>query len=118
VCNQIIQLEKKNIYIKQQNHTKLYILPKDQIDFESNLKEHNIPFYSDQNIQPYTDTGIRYFVLDSDRYKIDQLLKDKKIIASTETIPSYDYRDQKKIGTISIIVVSIVIILTLIILYL
>ena len=118
MCNQIIQLEKKNIYIKRQNHTKLYVLPKDQIGFESNLIENNIPFYSDVDIQPYTDNGIRYFVLDSDRYKIDQQLKDKEIIASTETIPSYDYRDQKKIGTISIIVVSIVVIITLIIIYL
>jgi hypothetical protein len=106
-------LEKKNIYIKQQNHTKLYILPKDQIVFESKLIQNNIAFYSDIDLQPFTDNGIRYFILDSDRQKIDEILKVNTIIASTETISSYDYRDETKIQKIYWLV-ALIIVLTLI----
>ncbi len=109
MCNQKIEVEKNNLYIKYQNHTKLYVLLKDKIIFESELEKDNIPFYSDLDTQPFITSGIRYFILDSDRLKIDEILKMNDIIASTETILSYDYRDETKIQKIYWLVALIIV---------
>ncbi len=87
---------KSNISIKLKDHFKLYILLKDKIVFESELLNNQIPFYCDLNEQPMIDEGIRYFLLNSDRPKVDQIITDNEIIASTETIYLYDYRDKIK----------------------
>jgi hypothetical protein len=104
-----------NFEVKLEEHFKLYVLLKDKIMFESLLCDNEIEFYSDLNEQPFIDAGIRYFLLDSDRPKIDRILKEAEIIASTETIPFYDYRDQKKIGKLYILM--FVVIVGLIIVY-
>ena len=75
------------------------------------MTQNKLPYFFDINSQPYTDTGLRYFILDSDRLQIDQILKKNEIIASTETIPSYDYRDQKKIAKLTIIIAGIVVLI-------
>jgi len=87
-----------NFEVKLKDHYKLYVLLKDKIKLESELENNRIMYYSDVNEQPFIGGGIRYFFLDSDREKVDQILMEKDIIASTETIPSYDYREQKKIS--------------------
>ncbi len=75
------------------------------------MEQSNLPYFFDIDSQPYTDTGLRYFILDSDRPQIDHVLKENEIIASTETIPSYDYRDQKKIGKLTLIIAGIIVLL-------
>lgn len=86
-----------NFNIKLQDHYKLYILPKDQIIFESELFNNNIKFYYNINEQPNLVGGIRYFLLDSDMDKINQIIIKNQIIATVETNLISDYDDQKKI---------------------
>lgn len=69
---------------------------KDTIIFEAAMNRKQIPFYSEINEQPDIAEGIRYFILDTDREKVDKLLIENAIIATTETISNYDFRDQKK----------------------
>lgn len=61
------------------------------------MKGEQISFYSEINEQPDISGGIRYFILDTDRENVDKLLIENDIIASTETITNYDYREQKKL---------------------
>ncbi len=60
------------------------------------MNRKQIPFYSEIKEQPDIAEGIRYFILDTDRGKVDKLLIENDIIASTETISNYDFRNQKK----------------------
>jgi len=68
-------------------------LLKDTIRFEVAMNRKQIPFYSEINEQPDIAEGIRYFILDTDREKVDKLLIENDIIASTETISNHDFRD-------------------------
>ncbi len=95
--------------IKLEDHFKLYVLLKDKITFESELRNNGIPFYANLNEQPNINGGIRYFLLNSDRPKIDEIVIDNEIIANTETIPSSDYRDSKKVIKLYFYTVAIVI---------
>jgi len=98
--------------IKHQDHLKLYVLLKDSIRFEDEMKHNKISFYSEINEQPNTAEGIRYFILDSDRKKVDKLLIKNGIIANPETISNYDFREQrmfyKVYGLAAIIIVLLV----------
>ena len=96
-------------YIKNEDHLKLYILLQDKIRFESLLNENNIPFYSNIDEQPDISGGIRYFLLDSDRSRIDNLLIDAEIIAQTETISNYDARAASKLYKMQLVVVIIIV---------
>ena len=96
--------------IKLQDHFKLYVLLKDKITFESELLNNEIHFYSNLNEQPIIDGGVRYFLLDSDRAKIDQIIIENEIMASTETIPTSDHRDNKKSIKLYFYIVAIVIV--------
>ncbi|THD67417.1 hypothetical protein E7Z59_07075 [Robertkochia marina] len=87
----------QNFSIKHQEHFKLYVLLKDKIIFENELEKNGIKFYQDSKEQPYIDKGIRYFLADKDREIIDSILIENKIVASTESIPGYDYNDQSKV---------------------
>ncbi len=105
-------------YIKHQDHLKLYVLLKDTIKFENLMNRKQIPFYSDINEQPNTTEGIRYFILDTDLEKVDKLLIENGIIASTETISNYDFRDQKKFYKVyvwAVIIITLLISISLII---
>lgn len=94
-----------NFVVKTKNHFKLYILLKDKVNLETELDNNGILYYSDIDEQPFIDGGIRYFFLNSDREKIDQILIETGIIASTETIPIYDYRDQQKISKFYLVLI-------------
>ena len=104
----------KSIDIKYQDHIKLYVLVKDIIRFEHELNLNQIPYYIEINEQPDTVEGLRYFILDTDRRKVDQLLIENDIIASTETISNYDYRDQKKLYNVYGLAVIIIVLLVVI----
>ena len=93
--------------IKLRNHFKLIIAFKDKIIFEAELNKNGIPFYVDDS--PLIPT--RYFLLDEDRDRIDVVIKENGIIASTNTIPMNDYADSKKVYKIYLYVAIVVIIL-------
>lgn len=80
-----------------ENNVKIYVLPKDKIIFESELEKQNIEYYCDIENQPMFESGIRYFIRNDDRIKIDKILTENEIIANTETILISDYRDGKKV---------------------
>lgn len=93
-----------NFDVKHKKHFKLYVQLKDKITFESELEKYNIHYYTNINEQPFIDGGIRYFLLDVDREKIDQILIKNEILASTETIPNNDYKDDYKIIKLSLLI--------------
>ena len=99
----------QNVEIKYQEHFKLNILFKDKILFENLLIENNIPFYKND-----LTNDLLYFLLDKDRIAINNLLIQNGIIASTETIPTYDYREQKKVQMLYFKILLIVILITII----
>ncbi|WP_284652401.1 hypothetical protein [Flavobacterium terrisoli] len=87
-------MEKPEILFK--SHFKIYVLPKDKITFENEMEKQNVEYYCDVENQPMFENGIRYFILDADRIKLDKIFTENGIIAHTETIPTADYRDEKK----------------------
>jgi hypothetical protein len=89
-------VNRNNPEILFKEHLKIYVLPKDKIIFESELENQNIEYYCDIENQPMFESGIRYFIMDDDRIKLDKLFTENGIIAHTETIPTADYRDGKK----------------------
>ena len=91
---------KKNPVVLLKNHLKIYVLLKDKIIFEMELEKQNIEYYCDIEKQPTLENGIRYFVLEEDRIKIDEIFIKHGIIANTETIKISDYRDGKKIMSV------------------
>lgn len=104
-------MKSENSEILLLDNLKIYVLQKDKIIFESELEKQNIEYYCDIENQPMFESGIRYFIKDSDRIKIDKIFTDNGIIAQTETIRILDYRDGKKIMNvyfkIAIIVIGI-----------
>ena len=101
-----------------ENNVKIYVLPKDKIIFESELEKQNIEYYCDIENQPMFESGIRYFIKNDDRIKIDKIFIENEIIANTETIQTSDYRDQKKIQKVylkvAVIVIGIMLLIMLI----
>ena len=92
-----------------ENNLKIYVLPKDKIIFESELEKQNIEYYCDIENQPMFESGIRYFIKNEDRIKIDKIFIENEIIANTETILTSDYRDEKKIQKVYLKVATVVI---------
>ena len=111
-------MNRNNPEILFKEHLKIFVLPKDKIIFESELENQNIEYYCDIENQPMFETGIRYFILDADRIKLDKIFTENGIIAHTETIPTADYRDGKKAMKLylkaSAIVVGIMILIMII----
>jgi len=108
-------MRKKNPEIVLKNHLKIYVLLKDKIIFEMELEKQNIEYYCDIEKQPNLEKGIRYFILDEDRYKIDGIFTQHGIIASTETIEVSDYRDGKKIMSIYLKFLAIALVIMIVI---
>ncbi|WP_348825716.1 hypothetical protein [Flavobacterium aestuarii] len=102
------KVTKNNPEILFKEHLKIYVLPKDKIIFENELENQNIEYYSDIENQPMFENGIRYFILDADRIKLDKIFTENGIIAHTETITASDYRDEKKAMKLYLIVGGIV----------
>ena len=92
-----------------ENNLKIYVLPKDKIIFESELEKQKIEYYCDIENQPMFESGIRYFIKNDDRIKIDKIFIENKIIANTETILTSDYRDEKKIQKVYLKIAGVVI---------
>lgn len=88
---------RNNPEILFKSHLKIYVLLKDKITFESELEKNNVEYYCDIENQPITGNGIRYFIKDVDKKKLDKIVIENEIIASTETILISDYRDGKKV---------------------
>jgi 2-C-methyl-D-erythritol 4-phosphate cytidylyltransferase len=108
-------LTENNFDIKLKEHYKLYVLLKDKIIFESELKKKGIKYYTEINEQPYIERGIRYFLLDSDMEKIDIIIRENGIVANTETNLILDYRDEKKVSKLYIAVTGVIIIIIILI---
>jgi hypothetical protein len=88
-------LTENNFDIKRQEHFKLYVFLKDKIIFESELRKNGILFYTELNEQPMIENGIRYFLLDSDREKIDRVIIENKIVTNIESNMIIDYNFEK-----------------------
>lgn len=102
-------MEKSNFDIRLKNHYKLYVLLKDKLIFESELQKSGIKYYYDIDEQPFIDSGIRYFLLDSDRKIVDRILTSNSIIATIESLPITDYKDNKKMMKIFLLIALIII---------
>ena len=102
-------MTRNNPEILFKEHLKIYVLPKDKIIFESELENQNVEYYCDKQNQPMFESGIRYFILDADRIKLDKILTKNGIIAHTETIPTADYRDGKKAMKLYLVIGGIVV---------
>lgn len=102
-------MERNNPEILFENHFKIYVLLKDKITFESELEKQNVEYYCDFENQPMLGDGIRYFILNNDRIKLDKIFTKNGIIAHTETIPTSNYRDGKKAMKFYLIIGGIVI---------
>ncbi len=109
-------MKENSFKIKFEDHFKLYVLLKDKILFETSLIQNGVDFYFEEN-QPIIENGIRYFLRDRDRPKIDEIIIKKEIIASVETISTDDYRDVHKGQKLYFYVAAIVIAIMLIIIF-
>ena len=108
-------LSENNFDIKFKEHYKLYVLLKDKIIFESELQKNGITYYTDINEQPSIDGGIRYFLLDSNIENVDRIIKENGIVANTESNLISDFKDEKKVMKLYVVVaVSLIGILLLI----
>ncbi|WP_417611767.1 hypothetical protein [Owenweeksia hongkongensis] len=85
----------KTAEVLYQDHFKLYVEIEDIISFESHLTSNQIPFYCNSEQQTLSGNETRYFLLTTDREKVDRLIKRHSIMASTETIPSQFEKDRK-----------------------
>ena len=99
-----------NFYIKNQDHFKLYVRLKDKILFESLLLSNNIHFHVDEN-QAILGSDTRYFLLIADSSRVDALLRNSNIIASTDTIALTDHEEERKVRKLYYFVVLVVVIL-------
>ncbi len=99
----------ENPEILYKNHLKIYVLLKDKVIFESELEKQEVEYYCDIYNQPMFENGIRYFIQDIDRMKLDKILIENKIIAHTETILISDYHNEKKTQKIYLKVAGIII---------
>ncbi|MFC7772403.1 hypothetical protein [Flavobacterium sp. GCM10027622] len=111
-------MKSENSEILLLDNLKIYVLQKDKIIFESELEKQNIEYFCDIENQPMFESGIRYFIKEADRIKIDTIFTENGIIAQTETIRISDYRDEKKIMgiyfKIAIIVIGIMLLIIVI----
>ena len=89
-------MKNNNPEILFKDHFKIYVLLKDMILFENELKNHEIEYYTDLENQTMLDSEIRYFIQDADRIKLDKIFIENEIIAQIETVSTSDYRDGKK----------------------
>ncbi|HLO72987.1 MAG TPA: hypothetical protein VK164_03545 [Flavobacterium sp.] len=90
-------------------------MPKDKITFESELEKQKVEYYCDIENQPMFENGIRYFIQDVDRIKLDKIFVENEIIAHTETIQISDYRDGKKAQKLYLKVAGIVLVIMILI---
>ena len=100
---------KSNPEILFKNHFKIYVLQKDKIVFENELAKQNVEYYCDIENQPMFENGIRYFIQEVDRIKLDKIFIENETIAHTETILVSDYRDEKKAQKLYLKVAGVVI---------
>lgn len=99
------------IEVKFHDHYKLYVLLEDSYSFEEKLIENHIPYYLDDLGQPnFHHEGLRFFLRDADREKINQIVIENNISSSTETIRSF-VEKSAELNTLYLKVAIIVIVL-------
>lgn len=103
--------------VKFQGHFRLNVLFKDYILFENLLLEKNIDYYHNSIENLDVSYGTRFFLLEKDRAIIDQLLIDNEIIASTETILIFDYREERKVQKFHFLVYLLVVGLVILVIF-
>ncbi|MEL1243934.1 hypothetical protein AAEO56_06635 [Flavobacterium sp. DGU11] len=101
-------------YIKEGSHFKLWVSLKNKISFEAELMEQGIPYHIDDN-QSTLGSDIRYFLPDDYREKIDAIIMDIGIPASTDTITMHDIADSRKVQKLYLVAVLAVVLLLVII---
>ncbi|NJB84190.1 hypothetical protein [Wenyingzhuangia aestuarii] len=107
---------KSKFFIKEKDHFKLYIPLENKILFENELNKHNIDFYEKIEEQPNINNGIRYFLLDKDKFEIDIIIKENEILSGIESTGIYDMKLTKKFYFIYFkLVMSIIFIVAIII---
>ena len=101
-----------NLDITKYDHFKLYILPENRFTFENELRKNNIDFFVNLDEQIGSSHSIRYYLKDSDRLKIDKLIKENDINSAVESSGLVNFYDNKSIvKLILIVIISIVLIL-------
>ena len=111
-------MPKSHFNIKLKDRYKLYVLLKDKAVFESELQKNGILFYTDTEEQSPIVGRTRFFLLDSDIEKIDRIIIENGITAHIESHLISDFRSEKKIMKISILIaitlIGIIILLSII----
>ena len=90
-------MSKSNFDIKLKEHFKLYISLKDKICFESELFHNNIEHYFDFDEQSSNGECLRYYFLESDSKRIDEILIKNGIITFTESNIIGDFQENSKV---------------------
>ena len=84
---------KDNIDIRFKDHYKLMISLKDKLFFESELDKNEIKYQVENE---YFGDKIRFFFLDSDHNKVDNIIVKNEIVATVESNLVSDFNDQSK----------------------
>ncbi|WP_336127445.1 hypothetical protein [Mesoflavibacter sp. CH_XMU1422-2] len=82
-----------NIDIRFKDHYKLMISLKDKLFFESELYKNEIKYHVENE---YFGDKIRFFFLDSDHKKVDNIIVKNEIVATVESNLVSDFNDQSK----------------------
>jgi hypothetical protein len=89
-------VNKTSIHIKSQDHFKLYILLQNKMSLESELMNQYIDFYYNIDEQSFGNE-IRYFILSTDREKVDAILLKNEIIGTLEQNLVKDFKYGRKL---------------------
>jgi len=106
-------MESETFDINFQDHFKLYVLFKDIIVFEHELQLKHVSFHVDPG-EAFLKNERRYFLLEKDQFTINEIIKKKGIVASTETITMTDYTDVRKVNTLLLYIVVVVVVLLIV----
>ena len=96
-----------NLDINKEEHFKLYILSEHRFTFESELNKRGIDFYSDAEEQVFSSHSIRYYLKNSDREQIDQIIVNSKIDSVLDTISGQSNKHAERVWHISIMMLAL-----------
>lgn len=82
-----------NFDIRFEDHYKLMISLKDKVLFQSELDKSEIKYHVESE---YFVDKIRFFFLDSDHNKVDNIIIKNEIVATVESNLVSDFNDQRK----------------------
>ena len=81
--------------VLNKSYTKLYIQLDDKFIFEKALVDLRIKFYSNTDEQPDLYGGIRYFLLDDDMPRINEIITELGINANLETSSQHNFESYR-----------------------